>query len=195
MQKSSFVIAIQTALLATSLLAAQSVERNSKVLLKEIRFTGDLGLPIGELREYTEYLNGHSLGRAKLLEEAPSVAAHGLRHRGYLKAQVTPQLHSLKRPVNSKDAEVALELTIKAGRQYRLKDMTFKGLSTELPQAKLREAFRIKSGDIADAEEIGIGIANLETLFRQKGQDVFVVPDMSFDDSASTVSLQFDIEK
>jgi len=97
--------------------------------------------------------------------------------------------------VNLKDAEVVLELTVKAGKQYRVKDMTFAGLSTELPQADLRQAFNIQRGDIADAEEIGVGIANLRTLFQRKGKDVYVIPNMTFDDAASTVSLQFDIEK
>ena len=182
-------------LLATSLLAAQSVGGEPKVLLTEIRFAGDLGLPLGELREYTEFLNGHRMERARILEEALSAVAMGLRHRGYLKAQVTPQLHLLKRSVNSKDAEVALELTIKAGKQYRVKDITFAGLSTELPQADLRQAFKIQRGDIADGEEIGNGIGNLIILFRRRGKNVVVIPTMTFDDAVSTVSLRFDIVK
>jgi outer membrane protein assembly factor BamA len=67
--------------------------------------------------------------------------------------------------------------------------------STESPQADLRQAFHIQRGDIADAEEIGVGIANLRALFQRKGKDVYVIPNMTFDDAASTVSLQFDIEK
>ena len=59
----------------------------------------------------------------------------------------------------------------------------------------MRQAFHIQRGDIADAEEIGVGIANLRTLFQRKGKDVHVIPNMTFDDAASTVSLQFDIEK
>jgi outer membrane protein assembly factor BamA len=194
-QKSSLVLAIQTALLSTSLLAAQRVGDEPKVLLKEIHFTGELGVPLNELQEYTEYLSGHRMERSKILEGAPSAVAEGLRHRGYLKSEVTPQLHSLKRSVNLKDAEVVLELIVKTGKQYRVKDMTFAGLSTESPQADLRQAFHIQRGDIADAEEIRVGIANLRALFQRKGKDVYVIPNMTFDDAASTVSLQFDIEK
>jgi len=36
---------------------------------------------------------------------------------------------------------------------------------------------------------------DLRTLFQQKGQDVFIVSSMMFDDSGSTVSFQFDVEK
>jgi outer membrane protein assembly factor BamA len=194
-QKASFVVIIQAALLATSLWAVQGTDDNPKVLLKDIHFAGDLGVPLSELQEYTEYLIGHRMERAKILEDGPMAVTKALRHRGYLKAQVTPEIHSLKRSVGSKDAEVALDLTIKAGKQYRVKDMTFVGLSAELPQADLRQAFNMQRGDVADAEKISVGIGNLQARFQQKGKEVFVVPEMTFDDTASTVSLQFDVEK
>jgi hypothetical protein len=71
-QKSSFIVTIQSVRLATSLLAAQNVGAEPKVLLKEIRFTGDLGLPISELRERTAYLSGHRMERAKIMKDASS---------------------------------------------------------------------------------------------------------------------------
>ena len=194
-QKALFVVIIQAALLVTSLRAAQGTEDNPKVLLKDIHFAGDLGVPLSELREYTEYLRGHRMERAKILEDGPIAVTKALRHRGYLKAQVAPQIHALKRSVNSKGAEVALELTIKAGKQYRVKDMTFVGLSAELPEVDLRQAFNIQRGDVADAEKISVGIGILRARFQQKGKDVYVVPEMTFDDAASTVSFQFDVEK
>src|SRR5579872_663268 len=52
-------------ILAAALCASQSVERNQTVLLKEVRFSGDLGLSSAELRQYTEFLTGHRLERAK----------------------------------------------------------------------------------------------------------------------------------
>src|SRR5690349_3471532 len=105
------------------LLTGQSVGSKAKVLLNEIQFTGQLGLPLRELQEYTDYLRGHRAERATILEDASYAVAHGLRHKGYLKAQVTPQLHSLKRSGNTKETVVALELTIRAGKQYRVKDL------------------------------------------------------------------------
>lgn len=192
--RKSFVVTFQTALLATSLLAAQSVGGNAKVLLNEIQFTGELGLPLRELQEYTDYLRGHREERAKILEGASYAVAHGLRHKGYLKAKVTPQLRSLKPSVNTKETEVALELTIRAGKQYRVKDLTFAGLSNELPQADLAQAFNIHQGDVADAEAISIGMDKLMTQFRRKGKDVFIVPNLIFDDAASTVSLIIDTQ-
>jgi outer membrane protein assembly factor BamA len=189
------VVTAQIALLTANLLTAQSVQRYAKVSLKEIHFTGQLGLSVSELREYTDYLRGHPAERAKIQEAASSAVASGLRHRGYLKAQVTSELHSLNGSMNSKDAEAALEVTIQAGTQYRLKDITFAGVSNKLPQADLAQAFNLRHGDVADAEAISVGADNLMTQFRRKGKDVFIVPNLIFDDAASTVSLIIDTQK
>jgi outer membrane protein assembly factor BamA len=189
-----FTSAVPVLILAAALCASQSVERNQTVLLKEVRFSGDLGVSVGELREYTEFLTGHRLEQKKILEDASSAVGAALRHRGYLKAQVTPQLRSLHSS-GSNDAEVALELTVKAGKQYRVKDLTFVGLSGQLAERDLKQACNIRTGEIADGEQVGSCVTSLRTLFQQKGQDVFVVPSMMFDDAASTVSLQFDVEK
>jgi len=64
-----------------------------------------------------------------------------------------------------------------------------------LLQTELRQAFNIQRGDIADANEIGFGMWKLQSLFKRKGKDIYVVPNMTYDDPASTVSLQFDVEK
>jgi outer membrane protein assembly factor BamA len=174
---------------------SQNVKSDQTVLLKEIHFSGDLGVSADKLREYTEFLAGHRLERKKLVEDASSAVGHALRHQGYLKAQVTPQLRSLRPSAGSKDAEVALELTIKAGKQYRVKDLTFTGLSTQLAERDVKQACSIPSGDIADGEQVESCITNLATLFKKQGQDVFVVPSMRFDDASSTVSIELDVEK
>ena len=76
-----------------------------------------------------------------------------------------------------------------------MKDLTFVGLSRQLAERDLKQACSIRTGEIADGEQVGSCITNLRTLFQQKGQDVFVVPNMMYDDAAATVSFQFDVEK
>jgi len=195
MYSRGFVIAIPVVILSAAFCLSQNVESNQTVLLKEVHFSGDLGLSADKLREYTEFLTGHRLERKKLVEDASDAVAQALRHLGYLKAQVTPQLRSLQPSAGSKDAEVALELTIKAGKQYRVKDLTFTGLSTQVAERDLKQACKIPSGEIADGEQVGSCITDLTTLFKKQGQDVFVVPSMRFDDASSTVSFELDVEK
>lgn len=190
-----FMIAVPVVIFCVAFWPFQTVKDNQTVWLKEVHFSGDLGVSADELHEYTEFLSGHRLERKKLLADASDAVGHALRHRGYLKAQVTPQLLSLKPPAQSKDEEVALELTIKAGKQYRVKDLAFAGLASEMPEPDLRHACDIRSGEIADGERVSSCITNLTTLFHKKEQDVFVVPSMMFDDAGSTVSFQFEVEK
>lgn len=189
-----FTNAAPVLILATALSFSQSADSHQTMLLKEVRFNGDLGVSAGELRQYTEFLIGHRLERKKILEDASAAVGAALRHRGYLKAQVMPQLQSLQSS-GSKDAEVALELTIKAGKQYRVKDLTFVGLSAQLAEHDLKQACNIRTGEIADGEQVSSCITNLRTLFQQKGQDIFVVPSVMYDDAAAKVSFQLDVEK
>jgi outer membrane protein assembly factor BamA len=195
MYSRGFVIAIPVVILSAAFCLSQNVESSQTVLLKEVHFSGDLGVPADKLREYTEFLTGQRLERKKLAEDASDAVGHALRHRGYLKEQVTPKLRSLKPSAGSKDAEVALELDINAGKQYRVKDLKFAGLSTQVAERDLKQACNIPSGEIADGEQVGSCISNLRTLFEKQGQDVYVVPSMRFDDASSTVSFELDVEK
>jgi len=195
MYSRGFVIAIPVVILSAAFCLSQNVESNQTVLLKEVHFSGDLGVSAEKLGEYTEFLAGHRLERKKLVEDASEAVGQTLRHQGYLKAQVTPQLRSLKSSAGSKDAEVALELAIKAGKQYRVKGLTFAGLSTQVAERDLKQACNIPSGEIADGEKVGSCISNLTTLFKKQGQDVYVVPSMMFDDASSTVSFELDVQK
>jgi|SRR5215471_1222797 len=195
MYSRGFVFAIPVVILSATFCLSQSVESNQTVLLKEIRFSGDLGVSADKLREYTEFLTGQRLERKKVAEDASDAVGHALRHEGYLKAQVTPQLRPLKPSAGSKDAEVALELAIKAGKQYRVKDLNFAGHSTQVAERDLKQACNIPSGEIADGEQVGTCISSLPALFKKHGQDVYVVPSMMFDDASSTVSFELDVEK
>src|SRR5438876_1942926 len=68
----------------------------SKVMVQDVQFNGQLGVPINELQDYTEFLRGHPLDKTKLLGEANYAISNCLRHRGYLKAQVTPRTRQLQ---------------------------------------------------------------------------------------------------
>jgi outer membrane protein assembly factor BamA len=154
------IIAAPVGILLVALCLSQNSESDQTVLVKQVNFSGDLGVPVDELREYTEFLTGHRLERKKILEDASSAVSAALRHRGYLKAHVTPQLRSMKSS-GSKGGEVALELTVKAGKQYRVKDLSFTALSGQLAERDLKQACDIRIGEIADAEQVNSCITNL----------------------------------
>lgn len=200
MYSARFMIAVTVLIFSAGLYSSQNarsqnVERDQTVLLKEVNFSGEVGESANELREYTEFLIGRRAEGKKIQEDASSAVGGALRHRGYLKAQVTPQLRTLKTSPGARDAEVALDLTIKPGKQYRVKGVAFAGLSHQLSERKLRQACDIGGGEIADGNKVGVCTANLRALFHKNGRDVFVVPTIRFDEAGATVSFEFDVEK
>ncbi|HYM77351.1 MAG TPA: hypothetical protein VE377_15355 [Candidatus Dormibacteraeota bacterium] len=179
---------------AAGVLIGQVSIAQSTVVVSDIRFEGELGVPVTELQEYAQFLKGHPLGKPDVLAQSTHAIDGALRHRGFWKAQVTPSLPA------ALDADAArkgavLQVTIHSGLQYRVKNLTFTGLASEFPSAELTEAFHLHPGDIADGNEVGVGISNLMAMFKKKGQDYVVIPQMTFDDADHTVSFAFDIRK
>ena len=173
----------------------QNVEKSSTVLVREVHFKGEPGGTQRQLGECTEFLLGHRMERQSVLQEASSSVNEFLRHRGYLKSRVTPQVQPAKTFGNSKEHAVALEITIEPGNRYRIKGVTFAGLSREAQDSDLHLACNLNDGDVADGEEVGNCVANLRALFQKKGSDVAVIPSLTFDDDHSAVAFNFDIEK
>jgi outer membrane protein assembly factor BamA len=178
--------------LVAALLVGQVPVAQSVIVVRDVRFVGDLGVPEKELQEYTEFLKGHSLEESKVLEQSGSAVRGALRHRGFLRAQITPTvLDARPSDAITKDDRI-IQLTIHPGIQYRVKDVSFSGLSSELSLLNCGKPF---IGDIADGNEIGVGIAMLRGLFRKAGKNYVAIAEAKFDDTAHTVSFRFDIEK
>ena len=59
------LVATIKSILAAGLLIGQASIAQSAVVLSEIRFDGELGVPVSELQEYTQFLKGHSLEKRK----------------------------------------------------------------------------------------------------------------------------------
>jgi len=194
MQRPHFV-AVYAWILIASICAGQSGDKSPIVLVREVHFTGEPGGTERQLGEYTEYLVGHRMEQKAVVQEASSSVTAFLRHRGYLKSVVTPQVRPARIFGNSKEQAVAVEITIEPGNRYRVRGVTFAGLSREAQESDLRQACTLNDGDVADGEKVGNCVANLRSLFQRKGLDVAVIPNMTFDDEHLVVALNFDIEK
>jgi outer membrane protein assembly factor BamA len=161
--------------------------------VRDVQFKGELGVPVTELREYMQFLKRHALEESKILKQSDYAIGSALRHRGFLKAQVIPQIqHPASRtPTN----DVVLLVTVHAGLPYRIKEIGFSGLAYEFSLTELRNAIPLRLGDIADAEQTSVGIGNLLAIFAKNKKDYASIPEMTFDDAARTVSLTFNVVK
>lgn len=194
MQRPPFV-AMYAWIFIACICIGQSSDKSPTVLVREVHFTGEPGGTERQLSEYTEFLVGHRMEQKAVMQEASSSVTAFLRHRGYLKSRVTPEVRPARIFGNSKEQVVALEIAIEPGNRYRVRGVTFAGLSREAQDSDLRQACILNDGDVADGEQVGNCVANLRALFQKKGLDVAVIPNMTFDDEHLVVALNFDIEK
>jgi outer membrane protein assembly factor BamA len=187
--RSAFAITFATCLVLVLFARAAS----QTLVVRDVQFKGELGAPVTELEEYMQFLKGHALEESKILKQSDYAIGSALRHRGFLKAQVVTQIQrpASRRPKNV----VVLLVTIHAGLPYRIKDMSFSGLASEFSATELRNAIPLKAGDIADGNEIGLGLHNLLAIFIKNKKDYASIPEMTFDDAARTVSLTFNVVK
>jgi outer membrane protein assembly factor BamA len=187
--RSAFAITFATCLVLVLFARAAS----QPLVVRDVQFKGELGVPVTELQEYMQFLKGHALEESKILKQSDYAIGSALRHRGFLKAQVVPRIqHQASRtPTN----DVVLLVTIHAGLPYRIKEIGFSGFASEFSPTELRNAIPLRSGDIADAEQISVGIGNLLAIFTKNKKDYASIPEMTFDDAARTVSLTFNVVK
>jgi len=175
-------------------LVSQLSFAQSTVTVTETRFEGELGVPVNQLQEYTQFLVGRTLEKAKILADSERAVTEALRHRGFWKAQVKTNLTAASGAAAAPKGAV-LVLMVHAGLQYRIKDVTFSGLASEFPPSELRECIHLRQGDIADGNEIGGGMANLFAIFRKKKLDYAIIPSMTFDDATHMLTVDFEIQK
>jgi len=186
MQRLIRVFSLCLSVFAATICSGQSPSVSHTVLVREIHFTGEPGGTEKALSEYTEFIVGHRMEEKELLQEAESSVTSFLRHRGFLKARLTPKVRPASTFGNSKDA-VVLDIAMQIGNRYLVKGVSFAGLSQPVAEADLKQACNFQEGEVADWEEASSCVANLKALFHQKGQDVTVTPNMTFDDKFLTV--------
>jgi outer membrane protein assembly factor BamA len=194
MQRGLPILVMWVWMLASGVCSGQGTSASHTVLVREIHISGEPGGTQKALGEYTDFLVGHRMEEKEILKEAESAVGAFLRHRGFLKARVTPKVRPANTFGNSKDV-VVLVIRMEIGNRYRAKGITFSGLSHELEEPDLKQACKFQEGDIADAEEASNCVTNLVAAFHQKGQDVNVITQTIFDDTLLTVVFGFDIEK
>ncbi len=118
--------------IAAWLLFAQASSAQSTVTVRDVELRGNLGVPAIELQEHVEFLKGHPTEESKLLNQSAAAITGDLRRHGFWKANVAPAILPSNDSAHA-NKNVVLQITIRAGSQYRLKDVTFSGLTADFP--------------------------------------------------------------
>src|SRR3974377_535138 len=91
---------------------------------------------------------------------------------------------------------VDITMPVEEGERYRLKEITFTGNKAVADTRALRAQFKIKDGDIFDADAIRKGLENLRKAYAALGYINFSpVPNTDPDDENKTIVMKIDLDE
>src|SRR5579862_107241 len=176
--------------------ASQSPNLHSEVTVAELNLEGDLQLPRADQEQITSELKDGTYPDEPdgVTEELEERLRQAWQNRGYFKVRVQGASHILSSVPGN--AQVAATFHIEEGPQYRLQQITFKGIKAIANTKALRDLFPSKDGDVFNRAAIGTGLENLGKAYRQFGYVNFTsVPETKINEANQRISLMIDIDE
>src|SRR5271166_2015494 len=194
------------------------VKEGPKVKVGKITFVGNKAVPSRELQSamknlkpigiphsiFLENLFARTYDSTKLNEDAERVR-YFYQTKGYFKALVSDpqtQIHDTSGvrwyfPFKSTPGKaVDIKLPVEEGARYRLKEIDFTGNKAVTDTSRLRPLFKIKDGDVFDADAIRKGLDNLRKAYAALGYINFTpVPNTEPDDEKRLITLRIDLDE
>ena len=173
---------------------------SSLVLRASMRNLRPIGIPHSFL---FENLFARTYDESKLEEDSERVR-QAYRNRGYFKASIgEPQTHIRNqggisiftlRPRKGKVIDITMP--VEEGQQYHLGGITFTGNKRVTNVKALRALFKLRDGQLFDAQLIAKGLENMRKAYGQLGYINFTaVPTPRVDEAKKLVYLNIDIDE
>jgi outer membrane protein insertion porin family len=173
----------------------------ARTLSQAMKNTHAIGIPKSII---LENLFARTFDATKLSEDAERVR-YEYQTLGYYKAVVQDpktQIHDKTGvvwylPFKTKQGKVVdITVPVEEGERFRLKQITFTGNKTITNTAVLRRQFRMKDGEIFNADMVRKGIEDLRKVYGALGYVNFTsVPDTSIDEEHKLITLKIDIDE
>ena len=194
------------------------IKEGPKVKVGKITFEGNKRVSSRKLRAAMKNLHPLGIPKSIILEnlfartyDATKLSEDAERVRyeyqtlGYTKAIVQDpktQIHDKRGvvwyfPFKVKEGKVAdITVPVEEGERFRLKQITFTGNKSIANTAGLRRQFRMKDGDIFNADMVHKGLDDLRKVYGALGYINFTaVPETKIDEQHRLVSLNIDIDE
>ena len=194
------------------------IKEGPKVKVGKITFTGNKRVSSRRLKQAMKNLHPIGIPKSILLEnlfartyDATKLSEDAERVRyeyqtlGYYKAVVQDpktQIHDKSGvvwyfPFKVKEGKVAdITITVEEGERFRLKQITFTGNKAITNIAVLRKQFRMKDGDIFNADMVHKGLDDLRKVYGAFGYINFTaVPEPKINEQHRLISLNIDIDE
>ena len=194
------------------------VKEGPKVKVGKITFVGNKAVPSRQLQSamknlkpigiphsiFLENLFARTYDSTKLNEDAERVR-YFYQTKGYFKALVSDpqtQIHDTSGvrwyfPFKSTPGKaVDIKIPVEEGARYRLKEIDFTGNKAVTDTSRLRPLFKIKDGEVFDADAIRKGLDNLRKAYAALGYINFTpVPNTDADDEKKLITLRIDLDE
>ncbi len=177
---------------------------SSRELQTAMKNLKPIGVPHSVFTPYfLENLFPKTYDSTKLNEDAERVRYY-YQTKGYYKALVADPKTKIRDtppawywPFSKKPGKaVDITMPVEEGERYRLKEITFTGNKAVSDTRALRAQFKIKDGDIFDADAIRKGLDNLRKAYAALGYINFSpVPNSDADDENKTITLKIDLDE
>jgi outer membrane protein assembly factor BamA len=153
----------------------------------DITFQGAGLEELSSLKTAAEKLIGKDYSRSAILVFAQTHFVSIYQSRGYLNATVSDPKPKVSGET-ADETEVAVELTVVPGAQYKISDIKWEGNKT-FSTAKLQPFIHAKPGDLANAPQLKADLEEVHTLYTTRGFMMAKVnPQPKLDDDAKTVA-------
>jgi len=154
-------------------------------------------LSLGDKKKITQEIKRNKDPCGNLKEDVDEIAERVRQtymERGYFKALVSdPEITVLGQ--NTKQSLINVIISVEEGRQYRLQDISFTGV-TAFPVADLRTQFPIDAGDIFNTDKVRMGLENLRRVYGASGFiNSIPVPDTKIDEATGLISLVIAVDE
>lgn len=167
------------------------------IKITELKFEGNTLLPLADQDEIAASIKNASYTRGSkgFIDEVLERARLGWEDCGYLNVEVSER--GTKVLASSPASQrVAVVLHVDEGRQYHLKDITFRNNWILKDVKTLRSLFPIADGEIFSRDKISQGLELLRKAYGELGYVNFTsYPDTEVDESSSAISLAIDVDE
>jgi hypothetical protein len=166
-----------------------------KVIVERVDFDGPIHLSDSVIRDAVAYLNDLDLSASHpgWIDQFTEIGLRGAwQDRGYFRAKVTAEAHSLGRDAGEERFLVTAHVA--EGLQYHLGDLRFvdarPGDVRPFSDSKLRELFPLHEGEIFNVALVRKGLVELTKLYNSQGYADFVAtPETQVDDNLQRISI------
>jgi outer membrane protein assembly factor BamA len=164
------------------------------LIISEVDFVGAGPEALPALNAAAENLAGKDYSRSAVQSYTTAKLLPVYLERGFLRATII-QMQPKVAADTAEQTEVAVQLTVSPGAQYKISDIKWEGNKT-FSVEKLQALVHAKPGAIANVPQLKSDLESVHKLYGTRGYMMASIkPDAQFDDASSSVAYKMEVSE